>query len=55
MGIPGKILIVKLGSIGDVVNTLPLVNALRDGFPKAELAWIIEPKSFPIAEGQECR
>jgi lipopolysaccharide heptosyltransferase II len=53
MGIPGKILIVKLGSIGDVVNTLPLVNALRDGFPKAELAWIIEPKSFPIAEGQE--
>lgn len=49
---PGKILIVKLGSIGDVVNTLPLVNALRDGFPAAEIGWAIEPKSFPIVEGQ---
>ncbi|MDP8235395.1 MAG: glycosyltransferase family 9 protein [Candidatus Erginobacter occultus] len=49
----GKILIVKLGSIGDVVNTLPLVNALREGFPEAEIGWLIEPKSFPIVEGQE--
>ncbi len=49
---PGKILIVKLGSIGDVVNTLPLVNALREGLPEAEIVWLIEPKSFPIVEGQ---
>jgi heptosyltransferase I len=49
----GKILIVKLGSIGDVVNTLPLVNALREGFPKTEIGWLIEPKSYPIVEGQE--
>lgn len=48
-----RILIVKLGSIGDVVNTLPLVNALREGFPEAEIDWLIEPKSFPIVEGQE--
>lgn len=53
MGGYGKILIVKLGSIGDVVNTLPLVNALREGFPRAEIAWVIEPKSFPIVEGQK--
>ncbi len=52
MGGYGKILIVKLGSIGDVVNTLPLVNALRDGWPGAEIVWVIEPKSFPIVEGQ---
>ncbi len=52
MEIPRRILIVKLGSIGDVVNTLPLVNALRDGLPGPEIAWVIEPKSFPIVEGQ---
>ena len=47
----GKILIIKLGSIGDVVNTLPLVNALKAGMPEAELGWLIEPKSYPIVEG----
>jgi lipopolysaccharide heptosyltransferase II len=51
MNFPNKILIVKLGSIGDVVNTLPLVNALKAGMPEAELGWLIEPKSYPIVEG----
>lgn len=46
-----KILIVKLGSIGDVVNTLPLVNVLKSGYPETELGWLIEPKSYPIVEG----
>lgn len=43
-----KILLIKLGSIGDAVNTLPLVNALKKGRPATELAWLIEPKSYPI-------
>ena len=51
MNYPKKILIVKLGSIGDVVNTLPLVNALKAGMPTVELGWLIEPKSYPIVEG----
>ena len=46
-----KILLIKLGSIGDVVNTLPLVNALKSGMPEVELGWLIEPKSYPIVEG----
>jgi len=46
-----RILIIKLGSIGDVVNTLPMVNALKGGIPEAELGWLIEPKSHPIVEG----
>ena len=36
-----KILLVKLGSIGDVVNTLPLANALKNAFPETTLAWLI--------------
>jgi lipopolysaccharide heptosyltransferase II len=46
-----KILLVKLGSIGDVVNTLPLASALKRGRPETTLAWLIEPKSSPIVAG----
>lgn len=50
---PKRILIVKLGSIGDVVNTLPLVNVLKNSWPETKLAWLIEPKSFPLVEGHQ--
>ncbi|HOO77880.1 MAG TPA: glycosyltransferase family 9 protein [bacterium] len=47
---PGKLLLVKLGSIGDVVETLPLANRLRVGLPGTEIGWVIEPKSYPLIE-----
>ncbi len=50
---PNKILIIKLGSIGDVVNTLPLMNVLKAGLPETELGWLIEPKSYPIVEAHQ--
>ncbi len=37
-----RILIVKLGAIGDVVHTLPAVAALRAHLPAAHLAWAVE-------------
>lgn len=37
-----RILIVKLGSIGDIVHTLPALAALREGFPDAEISWVVE-------------
>ena len=37
-----RILVVKLGAIGDVVHTLPAVAALRAHFPKAHLSWVVE-------------
>lgn len=37
-----RILIVKLGSIGDIVHTLPALAALRQGFPEAEISWVVE-------------
>jgi len=43
-----KILIVKLGSIGDVVNTIPLFNILRESLTDSFIAWAIEPKAYPI-------
>ena len=37
-----QILIVKLGSIGDVVHTLPALAALRRTMPASHLAWAVE-------------
>ncbi len=46
-----RILIVLMGSIGDVVRALPLLGRIRRGHPAAHIAWVIEPKSLPIVEG----
>lgn len=39
--LPRKILVIKPSSLGDVVHSLPFLNALRDSFPKVEIHWII--------------
>jgi heptosyltransferase-1 len=48
---PRRILIVLLGSIGDVVRALPLLGRLRRGYPAAHIAWAVEPKSRSVLEG----
>ena len=37
-----RILIVKLGAIGDVVHALPALAALRRSMPDARIAWAVE-------------
>jgi heptosyltransferase-1 len=37
-----RILIIRLGAIGDVVHTLPSLAALRRRYPRAYLAWAVE-------------
>src|SRR4030088_433447 len=37
-----RILIVKLGSIGDIVHTLPALAAMRRAMPEAEVSWVVE-------------
>jgi lipopolysaccharide heptosyltransferase I len=39
---PLRILIVRLGAIGDIVHTLPALAALRRGLPDAHIAWAVE-------------
>jgi 3-deoxy-D-manno-octulosonic-acid transferase/heptosyltransferase-1 len=48
---PSKILIIRLGSVGDVVRTLPALRALREKFPSAYIAWLVEEKAKGILEG----
>jgi lipopolysaccharide heptosyltransferase I len=43
-----RILVVKLGSIGDIVHTLPAVAAIRKGMPHAEIFWVVERRSAEI-------
>ena len=43
-----RILIVKLGSIGDIVHTLPALAALRAAMPQAEISWVVERRSAEI-------
>ncbi len=39
-----RILIVRLGAMGDVLHGLPVAAALRRAYPAAHLGWIIEPR-----------
>jgi heptosyltransferase-1 len=42
--IPRRLLIVRLGSMGDIIHTLPAATALRRAFPVASLGWVIEER-----------
>ncbi len=39
-----RLLIVRLGAMGDVIHGLPAVAALRAAFPEATLGWLIEER-----------
>src|SRR5712692_8897834 len=43
-----RILIVKLGSIGDIVHTLPSLAAIRRALPQANVSWVVERGSAEI-------
>jgi len=47
---PRRILIVLLGSIGDVIRALPLLGRVRRAYPDAHIAWAVEPKSRPLLD-----
>ena len=47
-----KVLIVKLGALGDVINTLPLVINIKKHL-NAEIHWLVAPLSFPLVSEHE--
>ena len=38
-----RILIIRPSSIGDIVMASPMIQVLREAYPKAYLAWLVEP------------
>ncbi len=43
-----RILLVKLGSIGDIVHTLPSLGAIRRALPDSEISWVVESRAAEI-------
>jgi len=43
-----RILIVRIGALGDVLHALPAVTALREALPAAHIGWAIEPRWQPL-------
>ncbi len=47
---PERILILLFGAIGDVTRALPLLTRVRRGYPRAHIAWAVEPAAAPLLE-----
>jgi ADP-heptose:LPS heptosyltransferase len=45
-----RILIIRLGALGDVVRTLPAAVALRSLYPGAHLTWLVEPGAKGVVD-----
>lgn len=56
MEIPNRprFLIARMSAIGDTILTTAVLCALRDRFPNAFIAWVVEQKSAPVLEGHPC-
>ncbi len=46
-----RFLIVRLGSIGDIVHALPAAGALAETFPQARIDWVVEKRHALLLEG----
>ena len=46
-----RILVIRLGSMGDVIHALPAVASFKRSFPDASVDWVIRPRWAPLLEG----
>lgn len=49
-----RILIVRLGAMGDIIHTLPALASLRQAFPATHIAWVVDRKWRPLLDGNPC-
>ena len=49
-----RILFVRLSAVGDVINTLPALDALRKSFPDAYIGYAVEDRAYSAIEGHPC-
>lgn len=43
-----EILIIKMSALGDVIQALPVIGALKQGFPGARIDWLVQDGAAPI-------
>jgi lipopolysaccharide heptosyltransferase I len=46
-----RILLIKPSALGDIVHTLPVLSALRQRFPQAHIAWLVNRAYEPLLAG----
>jgi heptosyltransferase-1 len=49
-----RILVVRLGAMGDVIHALPAVASLKHSLPHSSITWIVEPRWTPLLEENPC-
>src|SRR5262245_40638071 len=54
MPLPDRLLAVRLGAIGDVVNALVFAAAVKEARSDARLGWVVHPLAAPLVEGHPC-
>jgi lipopolysaccharide heptosyltransferase I len=50
---PGRILIVRLSALGDVIHALPAAASLRRLLPDARIDWAVEERAVSLLAGRE--
>lgn len=46
-----SLLLIKPGSMGDVLHALPVAAAIRDAWPEVDLTWVVDPRWAPLLGG----
>ncbi len=53
LSVADRVLIIRLGALGDVVRTLPAAAALRSLYPGAHLTWLVEPAAASVVDAAD--
>jgi heptosyltransferase-1 len=48
---PRRLLLLRLSAIGDVVMAMPLLTMLRNSWPQAHIAWLVQSECAPLLRG----
>lgn len=51
---PRRICLIKPSALGDVVQTIPLLPALKLRFPEAEISWVVNRELRDLVDGHPC-
>lgn len=48
---PSSLLLIKPGSMGDVIHALPVASSIHRAWPETKLTWIVDPRWEPLLRG----